>query len=156
MLSSIWNRLRTIFVGSTSQNISHRTLTTDTKENTSEASTTIKPTLQLSDSCLRKLVEITNAEAGKYLRVSVDGGGCSGFQYKFELDDKINEDDKIFGKDNGKLVIDTVSLEYCDGSTIDYHAELIRSGFRVVANPKAEQGCSCGASFALKMDWSER
>lgn len=129
-------------------------MSTDTKENSSVASatTTTKPTLQLSDSCLRKLAEITNAEAGKYLRVSVDGGGCSGFQYKFELDDKINEDDKIFGNENSKLVIDTVSLEYCNGSTIDYHAELIRSGFRVMANPKAEQGCSCGASFALKMD----
>lgn len=124
-------------------------MTTSTKESASEQS---KPTIQLSDSCIQKLAEITNAEAGKLLRVSVDGGGCSGFQYKFELDSKINADDMIFGKDNSKVVIDTVSLEYCDGSTIDYHAELIRSGFRIIGNPKAEQGCSCGASFALKLD----
>lgn len=125
----------------------HRNLSTEPIETAKS-----QPTIQLSDTCLRKLAEITGSEAGKHLRISVDGGGCSGFQYKFELDDKFGADDVLFGNDKAKLVIDTVSLEYCDGSTIDYHAELIRSGFRVIGNPKAEQGCSCGASFALKLD----
>lgn len=129
----------------------HRNFATETNEAAKVQSTT-KPVIQLSDSCLQKLAEMTDSKAGKHLRISVDGGGCSGFQYKFELDDKVNEDDVLFGTDKSKIVIDTVSLEYCDGSTIDYHAELIRSGFRVIGNPKAEQGCSCGASFALKLD----
>lgn len=102
---------------------------------------------------MKKLKEISERESKKYLRISVDGGGCSGFQYVFDLDDKVNADDIVIGEDGqGQVVIDNVSLEYCGGSTVDYHTELIRSGFRIVGNPKAEQGCSCGASFAIKLD----
>lgn len=106
----------------------------------------------MSDACIKKLSELTKQDSNTFLRIIVDGGGCSGFQYKFELDNKINEDDIVFGENASKVVVDRVSLEYCAGSTIDYHTELIKSGFRVVGNPKAEQGCSCGASFALKLD----
>lgn len=107
----------------------------------------------LSDSCVKQLKEISERESKKYLRISVDGGGCSGFQYQFNLDDNVNADDVVIGDDNnGQVVIDTVSLEYCTGSTVDYHTELIKSGFRIMDNPKAEQGCSCGASFSIKLD----
>lgn len=111
-----------------------------------------KPSLILSETCKKRLSVLSAQEDNKFLRIIVDGGGCSGFQYKFELDNKINDDDVIFGENNCKIVIDKVSLDYCAGSTIDYHTELIKSGFRVIGNPKAEQGCSCGASFALKLD----
>ncbi|KAH8293014.1 hypothetical protein KR054_006112, partial [Drosophila jambulina] len=105
--------------------------------------------VQVSQSCLKRLREI--CVDGSFLRVTVEGGGCSGFQYKFDLDSKLNEDDREFGEDKAKVVIDTISLEYCSGATVDYHSELIRAGFRMVANPLAEQGCSCGSSFSIKL-----
>lgn len=143
------NRLRNINSSRSAQQIFHRRFTTALND---EQATKPKPTLNLSDSCVKKLKEISERESKKYLRISVDGGGCSGFQYLFDLDDKLNADDIIFGEGNGQVVIDTVSLEYCAGSTVDYHTELIKSGFRIVGNPKAEQGCSCGASFSIKVD----
>lgn len=82
----------------------------------------------------------------------VEGGGCSGFQYKLEIDDKLQKDDLSFGEDGAKVVVDEVSIEYVAGSTIDFHTELIRAGFRIISNPKAEHGCSCGASFSIKVD----
>ncbi|XP_044251520.2 iron-sulfur cluster assembly 2 homolog, mitochondrial isoform X2 [Drosophila takahashii] len=105
--------------------------------------------VQVSESCLKRLREI--CVDGSFLRVTVEGGGCSGFQYKFDLDKQLNEDDRQFGDGAAKVVIDTVSLEYCSGATVDYHSELIRAGFRMVANPLAEQGCSCGSSFSIKL-----
>ncbi|XP_030376111.1 iron-sulfur cluster assembly 2 homolog, mitochondrial [Scaptodrosophila lebanonensis] len=105
--------------------------------------------IQISESCIKRLREI--CKDGTFLRVTVEGGGCSGFQYKFDLDTKINEDDLQFGESNAKVVVDTVSLDYCNGATLDYHSELIRAGFRMLANPLAEQGCSCGSSFSIKL-----
>ncbi|XP_068155540.1 iron-sulfur cluster assembly 2 homolog, mitochondrial [Drosophila tropicalis] len=105
--------------------------------------------IQVSESCLKRLREICTD--GSFLRVTVEGGGCSGFQYKFDLDSKLNDDDRQFGEDNAKVVIDTISLDYCNGATVDYHSELIRAGFRMIANPLAEQGCSCGTSFSIKL-----
>lgn len=106
--------------------------------------------LTISDSCIKRLREICQDDS--FLRITVEGGGCSGFQYKFDIDNKMNPDDLQFGEEKAKVVIDNVSLDYCTGATVDFHTELIRSGFRMLANPLAEQGCSCGASFALKLD----
>lgn len=123
-----------------------------TGKSDTETNKTENTTLILSDSCVKRLQEICKDDEKTFLRIVVDGGGCSGFQYKFELDSKLNEDDLEFGTTNSKIVIDKTSLEYCSGATVDYQKELIKSGFRIVGNPKAEQGCSCGASFALKLD----
>ncbi|XP_028398610.1 iron-sulfur cluster assembly 2 homolog, mitochondrial-like [Dendronephthya gigantea] len=106
--------------------------------------------LRLSDNCVKQLHKMAVEE--KFLRVIVEGGGCSGFQYKFELDNNLEVDDKIFERDGAKVVVDEMSLDILKGSEIDYSEELIRSSFRVVNNPKAEMGCSCGVSFSIKID----
>jgi iron-sulfur cluster assembly accessory protein len=106
--------------------------------------------LYLSEACKERLKEICTDNC--YLRITVEGGGCSGFQYKFGLDPKRNAEDFVFGDDIASVIVDDISLGYISGSTVDFHKELIRSGFRIVNNPKMEQGCSCGASFSIKLD----
>ena len=82
------------------------------------------------------------------LRLSVEGGGCSGFQYKFDLDDGPAEDDVVSETDAVKLVVDPVSLELVAGSTVDYVESLGGAAFRV-ENPNASAGCGCGTSFGI-------
>ncbi len=82
------------------------------------------------------------------LRVSVSGGGCSGFQYGFSFDDTVNPDDRTFERDGVRAVIDEVSLELLAGSEIDYVEELVGASFQV-KNPNAASSCGCGASFSI-------
>lgn len=107
-----------------------------------------KVQIYLTDSCVKRLREIT--EGSELLRVQVEGGGCSGFQYRFMLDTIVNEDDRVFERDSARIVVDMDSLEYIKGATVDYSTELIRASFQVVNNPQAEHGCSCGSSFSVK------
>ncbi|NWQ65752.1 ISCA2 protein, partial [Neopipo cinnamomea] len=103
----------------------------------------------LSESCVKRLLEI--AEGSEFLRLQVEGGGCSGFQYKFSLDTVINPDDRQEPKGCGaRVVVDVDSLAFVKGSMVDFSQELIRSSFQVVSNPQAEKGCSCGTSFSVK------
>lgn len=84
------------------------------------------------------------------LRLSVETGGCSGFQYAFNLDDRFNSDDRVFEKEGIKLVVDNISYDFVKGATVDYVEELIRSAFIVTENPSAVGGCSCKSSFMVK------
>lgn len=84
----------------------------------------------------------------KYLRVAVEGGGCSGFQYKFDFADTPNEDDIVIERDGARVVVDDMSLEFLAGSEIDYTNELIGSAFKI-HNPNATAGCGCGTSFSV-------
>ncbi|XP_045472758.1 iron-sulfur cluster assembly 2 homolog, mitochondrial [Harmonia axyridis] len=111
----------------------------------------IEADLKITDTCVNRLRNITK-DSTEFLRISVEGGGCSGFQYKFDLDKNLSENDKVFQKDGVKIVIDEVSLGFVKGATVDYKEELIRASFKITNNPLAEQGCSCGSSFAVRLD----
>lgn len=83
-----------------------------------------------------------------YLRVAVEGGGCSGFSYKFDFAESANADDLVITRDGATVVIDEMSLEFLSGSEIDYANELIGSAFKIV-NPNATANCGCGTSFSI-------
>lgn len=82
------------------------------------------------------------------LRLSVEGGGCSGFQYRFDLAEDPAEDDTVTETDGVKLVIDPVSLDLLEGSVVDYVESLGGASFQVT-NPNAASGCGCGSSFSI-------
>lgn len=105
--------------------------------------------IRLTDSCVQRLLEIT--QGSEFLRLEVEGGGCSGFQYKFSLDTVINPDDRVFEQGGARVVVDTDSLAFVKGAQVDFSQELIRSSFQVLNNPQAETGCSCGSSFSVKL-----
>ncbi|XP_022022692.1 iron-sulfur assembly protein IscA-like 2, mitochondrial isoform X1 [Helianthus annuus] len=117
----------------------------------SPTSSSGEESVHLSDNCVRRMKELQADEAKeKLLRISIEAGGCSGFQYNFALEEKPNDDDRIFERDGVKLVVDTISLGFVKGATVDYVEELIRSGFQVAENPSAVGGCSCKSSFMVK------
>lgn len=88
------------------------------------------------------------SEAEPYFRLKVIGGGCSGFSYDMKLDNAIKDNDLVIETAGEKLLVDPVSLEYLDGSTLDYVEELVGSAFKVI-NPNAASSCGCGVSFAV-------
>ena len=94
-----------------------------------------------------RLAEIDADATGKVLRVAVEGGGCSGFQYDIALDE-VKGDDLVLEGDGQKVVIDQVSLPFLAGATIDFSEELIGARF-VIDNPNATSGCGCGTSFSI-------
>ncbi|KAK4419380.1 Iron-sulfur assembly protein IscA-like 2, mitochondrial [Sesamum alatum] len=117
----------------------------------SESPSSSPESVRMTDSCVRRMKELQAEEASqRLLRLSIEAGGCSGFQYNFSLDNKINDDDRIFEQDGVKLVVDNVSFDFVKGATVDYVEELIRSAFQVSTNPSAVGGCSCKSSFMAK------
>ncbi len=109
-----------------------------------------KTLLEFSDSAVRKLKAIQQEEGNSdlMLRVSVYGGGCSGFQYTFSLDGETGPADRTVEKDGATLVIDQSSYQYLAGSTVDY-SEGLEGAMFVVNNPNASSTCGCGASFSI-------
>ena len=103
----------------------------------------------VSERAARQIGEILRREPpGTMLRVSVEGGGCSGFQYKFDMDRAQAADDIVISRDGAIVLIDQVSLGYLAGSEIDFVDDLIGASFRV-NNPQAKASCGCGTSFSL-------
>ncbi len=109
----------------------------------------MQETVTLSDAAARCIAAILQAEKDKSaMRVSVEGGGCSGFSYKFDLVDAANADDLILEKDNAKVLIDSLSLVYMGGSEIDFVDNLLGQSFQI-NNPNAVASCGCGTSFSI-------
>ncbi len=103
----------------------------------------------VTERAARRIGEILRQEpAGTMLRVSVEGGGCSGFQYKFDTERQRGDDDVVIEQNGATVLIDPLSLQYMTGSEIDFVDDLIGSSFKV-NNPKATASCGCGTSFAL-------
>jgi len=101
--------------------------------------------IEFTDSAKKEIERVVSQKGSKrYFRISVQGGGCSGFKYNFSFDDKINSNDKVFNK----TLIDNSSLKIIEGSTIDFKKELIGNSF-VINNPKASSSCGCGLSFSV-------
>ena len=103
----------------------------------------------LSDRAARRIGQILGKEPdGAMLRVSVEGGGCSGFQYKFDIERAKADDDLVLARDGAVVLIDPVSVNYMAGSEIDFVDDLIGQSFKI-NNPKATASCGCGTSFSL-------
>jgi iron-sulfur cluster assembly accessory protein len=107
------------------------------------------PTMNLSPAAAARVALIASKQ-GKpaILRLAVEGGGCSGFQYRFELAETTDADDLVIERDGVCLVVDPVSLDLVAGATVDYVESLGGSAFRV-ENPNAASGCGCGSSFSV-------
>ncbi len=105
--------------------------------------------IQLSERAARRVADILKGEApGSALRVSVEGGGCSGFQYKFEIDSSAQDDDLRLAGHGASVWIDPVSQPFLEGAEIDFVDDLMGQSFRVT-NPNATSSCGCGTSFSV-------
>ena len=106
-------------------------------------------TFTVTDRAAERIARILKGEAQEsVMRVSVEGGGCSGFQYRFEVEGGGTPEDLVIERNGATVVIDPVSLQYLTGSKLDYVDDLIGASFQVV-NPNATASCGCGTSFAL-------
>lgn len=102
----------------------------------------------MTERAAQRIGEILAAEPGAKLRVSVEGGGCSGFQYKFDVEREQADDDMVVARNGATVLIDSVSLQYLAGSEIDFVDDLIGQSFQI-RNPNAVASCGCGTSFSV-------
>ena len=108
-----------------------------------------KPLISLTYSAAKRVAWIAERQnKPAILRLAVDGGGCAGFTYKFELASETEDDDEIVETDGVRLVVDPVSLELVKGSAVDFVEDLGGAAFKVT-NPNAQSGCGCGSSFSV-------
>lgn len=131
-------------------------------DGTGAATTRRTDDLVLTEACVRRLRQLaadgenTSDASGPcsapLLRIAVDGGGCSGFQYAFSLDTAAGAGprDRVFEREGARVVVDDVSFEFVKGATVDYVEEMIRSSFAIAENPNSDGSCGCGVSFAAK------
>lgn len=112
-------------------------------------SSTAPADIIITDRAASRIGEILASEAtGSMLRISVNGGGCSGFQYGFDIDGQRHDDDLLLERGGAAVLIDEVSLQYLKGSVVDFVDDLIGQSFKI-QNPQAVSSCGCGTSFSL-------
>ncbi|WP_429910897.1 iron-sulfur cluster insertion protein ErpA [Glycocaulis sp.] len=104
--------------------------------------------ISLSETAARRILQILKGQDKQFLRVSVIGGGCSGFSYQFDLESERSDDDLAIERDGATVLVDTMSVDFLKGSEIDYVDELIGASFRI-HNPNATAACGCGTSFSI-------
>ena len=106
--------------------------------------------ITLTDSCVKRLKFLKTQEKlpDLMLRITVNGGGCQGFEYLFKSETIKNEDDHVFQKDGAAIIIDDISLPFLKGAEIDYAEDLIGAHFKI-NNPNANSSCGCGTSFSV-------
>ena len=106
------------------------------------------PVLTISAQAARQLNQVMGGDPGAALRISVKGGGCSGFQYAFDVEKQRAEDDFVATRDGATVVVDPVSLEMMNGAELDFVDDLMGRAFKV-KNPNAIASCGCGVSFSV-------
>jgi iron-sulfur cluster assembly accessory protein len=108
-----------------------------------------EPSITISPRAAKRIVELVSADrAASLFRVSVEGGGCSGFQYRFELANETADDDILIERDGATVAIDPVSADFVKGSEIDFVDELIGAQFNI-NNPNAPASCGSGTTFSI-------
>jgi iron-sulfur cluster insertion protein len=107
-----------------------------------------EPSITLSERAARRIAELLRAEDAALFRVSVEGGGCSGFQYRFDLVKETAPDDILVERDGARVVVDPVSLGFVRGAEIDFADDLIGASFKI-NNPNVSAACGCGTSFTV-------
>ena len=110
---------------------------------------TVSPDLTMTERAAKRILTVLGSEPpGSMIRLSVSGGGCSGFQYEFGFDLNRSDDDLIVEKDGARMLVDSMSMQFLAGSTVDFVDDLMGQAFRVT-NPNATASCGCGTSFSI-------
>ena len=105
--------------------------------------------LDISENAIKKIKDVSNKNTNnKFFRISVTGGGCQGFSYKFNFENTKNNDDKIYNFSDVTVLIDKTSLSFLNGSKLDYIEDMMGSYFKL-SNPHASSTCGCGTSFSV-------
>lgn len=126
-------------------------MTSTVQQSTTSVATpqTAPTSVTVTERAALRVAKILASEAyGKSLRISVDGGGCSGFSYKYDLVDDVEKDDLVLQRDGATILIDPISLPYLEGSEIDFVDDLMGQSFQIT-NPNATASCGCGTSFSI-------
>ena len=104
--------------------------------------------IEITNNAQEHIATVLEKDSAKYFRITVLGGGCAGFQYKFDFENLKNEDDILINNEKIDVIIDETSMELIQNSKIDYVHELIGSSFKIT-NPQATSSCGCGTSFSI-------